>query len=94
MWETDSECKFENAPVFYNSQALLVVKIRLRWEASRIQDDSYYDNTEIVNTKNIKQVLICVTCILLPNEGLQEKIVLQSYNCEEVDPLLYKYWHV
>jgi len=27
---TDSECKFENTPVFYNSQALLVVKIRLR----------------------------------------------------------------
>jgi hypothetical protein len=55
------------------------------------QDDSYYDNKEIVTTINIKQVLACVTCILLPTEGLQEKMVLQSYICEENDPLLYKY---
>ena len=91
MWETDSEWVYVWK---YNSQALLVVKIRLRWQASRIQDDSYYDNKEIVTTKNIKQALGCVTCILLPTEGLQEKMVLQSCICEEVDPLLYKYWHV
>jgi hypothetical protein len=87
MWETDSECKFENTPVLYDSQVLLVVKIRLQCHASRIQDDSY-DNTEIVTT-NSKQVLACVTCILLPTEGLQEEMALQSYICEEADPLLY-----
>lgn len=58
MWETESECKFENTPVFYNSQALLVVKIRLRWQASTIQDDSYYDNKETVTTKISNKCLL------------------------------------